>query len=1063
MHKLKIALVLLTMSIAAAAAAAGPVSVVSASASHDARDVLLVQAGGERVRVIVEFTSPPLVLLPQTLHAQSGARATLERFRRDLTPSLTAHSAAPRRAAIEREYVNTLSGAAVVVDHETLALVRRLPYVSRVTPDAPVKGLVEPGVAAVRAPEVWAELGTRGAGVTVAIIDTGVDYLHPMLGGGIGPGYKVAGGHDFVNDDADPMDDAGHGTHVAGIVAANSSELLGVAPDAKLIAYKVLGMFGDGQMSNVIAALERCVDPNGDGDFSDRVDVANLSLGGAGNPDDPVSRAADAAVAAGVVVVAAAGNAGAAQSIGSPGAAQRAITVGAVDAAGSMVLPFSSRGPSAVRYALKPDVVAPGASVISTRAGGGTIGMSGTSMAAPHVAGVAALLRALHPAWTPDDIKSALVSTAHATPDANVMAAGAGLVDARRAAAAAVAIVPASLSFAMTDGSTALTSQQMTFTVTNRAEDARTFRAAASGLRDGLSLNVAPREWTLNPGEERMVRVTLEVDHAKIPFPEDRSFAYGGMIEVETGGVPLHVPWAFAKGLRLQVRYAGDDFAAAIAWDEDGPLEAVPYVDVNVFEMLVMPGSWDIAVLTSPLDRRPPALMLFENQQLRTSREYAVSDADAPFLASFHSYDETGAPLQPAGQTLCGSFRAVTIPARKRGMILWSPEGAFDLRLGAMNNAVEIAGIDTCFDPSSARAHHVQYEKSYGIAANVQRSAGGTALVSRMIEARFPPPLSGERFLTFRAPAYLDSVPAGFGLELSAQVEERQWTGTVWITPEPEGALQFLPSFVIQTRIPGGGTQIEGAPMRVVSGTIETFRGRDAATPVSAGALELGSGPFAPRFTLEPYNANLFISPRAAGPLDEELWTDSNQELYDEAGNVIARGFILIDPQSLGRRLMFMQEEMTHAVLGFPARMTLTATFGGADEDRDAPSLTSIAIVDGARKRIAELIPSRAKAHLLFSASDASLLEGRTSVAVRPSGGDAWTSLPVTVTGHEDQSRDELGREPRGTLFETRLPLLADGPYDLEIRVEDSAGHVSTVRIAPAFAVGGGHARAVRH
>jgi hypothetical protein len=129
MHKLKIALLLLTMSTAAADDEGSRVSV---RASGDARDILLVPAGGARMRVIVEFTSPPLVLLPRALHAHSDARATLERFRRDLTPSLTAHSGAPQRAAIEHEYTNTLSGAAIVADHETLALVRRLPYVSRV-------------------------------------------------------------------------------------------------------------------------------------------------------------------------------------------------------------------------------------------------------------------------------------------------------------------------------------------------------------------------------------------------------------------------------------------------------------------------------------------------------------------------------------------------------------------------------------------------------------------------------------------------------------------------------------------------------------------------------------------------------------------------------------------------------------------------------------------------------------------------------------------------------------------------------------------------------------------
>lgn len=1056
MRKLPIVLLLFTATVAAA-----PVSRVSVRGTDRAKNMLVVPAGGERVRVIVELASPPLVTLPQALRAQSGTRTTLDRFRRDLTPSLATHSGARPRASIEHEYTNTLSGAAVVVDRETLDLVRRLPYVSRVTKDAPVTALVEPGVAAVRAPEVWTELGTRGAGVTVAIVDTGIDYRHPMLGGGIGPGFKVAGGYDFVNDDADPMDDAGHGTHVAGIVAASASELLGVAPDATLIAYKVLDGFGGGQMSDVIAALERCVDPNGDGDFSDRVDVANLSLGGAGTPDDPASRAVDAAAAAGVVVVVSAGNGGVAQSIGSPGAAQRAITVGAVDASNALA-PFSSRGPSAVRYALKPDVVAPGHFVVSTQAGGGTIALSGTSMAAPHVAGVAALLLALHPAWTPDDVKSALVSTAHATPGAAVMAAGAGLVDARLAAEASVAIAPASLSFAMMDGSTPSTSQRMTFTVANRGDAARTFRATASGLRDGLSLTLTPQEWTLQPGESRTVDALLEADHAILPFPADGSFAYGGRIGLETGGSALSVPWAVTKGLRLHVRYEGEDFAEVIAWDEASRLAGVPPVDVNVFEMLVMPGSWDIAVFAPSRDQRPPAMLMLEHQQIQTSRDLTVSGEDAAFLATFRSSDENGAPLQRDGEPFCGSFRSVTIPSRDRGVILWSPDGELDLRLGAMSDAVEIGGVDACFDPSSSRAYHLQYEKSYGIAADVHRTAGGPALVSRRIEVRFPSDSPSRRYLALRAPLYVDGLPAGIFLDSSAPVD-REWNGTVWITPEPEGALQFLPTLAMYD---GQSATLESAPLRVADGRIETFRGREMTAPAAAGPLRLGSGPFAPRPLLEPWldDGTLLLTSRSIGPLEEDLLMGSaSRELQDAAGNVIGTGFITFDPQLLDSRLTYREEATTHQILGVPAHTTLTATLGGAIADREPPFLTSFAIVNEAGQKLIERIPSHTNARLTFSASDASLLEGRTSVGVRPSGGPSWTTLPVDVTGHEDGSLIELRREPRGTLFESALPLLPNGSYDLEIRIEDSAGHVSTLRIEPAFAVGGVRGRAVRH
>ncbi|GAG79470.1 unnamed protein product, partial [marine sediment metagenome] len=219
-------------------------------------------------------------------------------------------------------------------------------------------------------------------------------------------------GYDFVNDDEDPMDDYGHGTHCAGIAAGNGN-VKGVAPDAILYAYKVLNEMGGGTEADVILGIERAVDPNNDDDFSDCIDVISMSLGGYGNPDDPASQAVDNAVENGVVVVISAGNSGPSQkTIRSPGTSRKAITVGAscktVDIGtdnycSSAVSSFSSRGPVVWKEGsmIKPDVIAPGVNIISTVRNGGYESNSGTSMAAPHVAGAAALLIQAHSDWLP--------------------------------------------------------------------------------------------------------------------------------------------------------------------------------------------------------------------------------------------------------------------------------------------------------------------------------------------------------------------------------------------------------------------------------------------------------------------------------------------------------------------------------------------------------------------------------------------------------------------------------------------------------------------------------------
>ncbi len=234
---------------------------------------------------------------------------------------------------------------------------------------------------------------------------------------------KVIGGYDFVNNDNDPMDDNGHGTHCAGISAGDGA-LKGVAPGAKLYAYKILNSNGLGSGDQIISAIEMAVDPNQDGDFSDHVDVISMSLGGLGNPDDPMSKAVDNAVEAGVIAAIAAGNNGPNErTINSPGTSRKAITVGAVDKNDNIPY-FSSRGP--VKWInghmVKPDVVAPGVSICAAQYNSAWneskclddnhVAISGTSMATPHVAGAAALLKQKNPGWTPGEIKTALRNTA---------------------------------------------------------------------------------------------------------------------------------------------------------------------------------------------------------------------------------------------------------------------------------------------------------------------------------------------------------------------------------------------------------------------------------------------------------------------------------------------------------------------------------------------------------------------------------------------------------------------------------------------------------------------------
>jgi len=166
-----------------------------------------------------------------------------------------------------------------------------------------------------------------GSGTTIAIIDTGIDYGLADLGGGFGDGFKVVDGYDFVNGDADPMDDNYHGTHVAGIAAGTgASTVTGAAPRAQLTAYKVLDDQGSGYLSDVLLGIEAAADPAS----AHPADVINMSLGSNDDGTDPVSIAAGNATRSGVLVVAAAGNSGpTAATVGAPAIAADVLAVGA--------------------------------------------------------------------------------------------------------------------------------------------------------------------------------------------------------------------------------------------------------------------------------------------------------------------------------------------------------------------------------------------------------------------------------------------------------------------------------------------------------------------------------------------------------------------------------------------------------------------------------------------------------------------------------------------------------------------------------------------------------------
>ena len=679
-----------TVLIATAALLATSVTTADASPRRSPR---VAQSPVRPVKVIVQLSGTP------ALRGTAGrARPSIVATHQRVAALDAEHAAFEQRLSaagihpqITENFTQSLNALALTVPADAVARLRATPGVRAVYPDVVMHASIDPDVSTVRAPTEWRRQdahgrAVEGAGETIAVIDTGIDYTDPDLGGGFGPGYRVVGGYDFVNNDDDPMDDNGHGTHVAGIIAGDAAApggRTGVAPQSRLTAYKVLDAKGYGNESRIIAGLEAAIDV----DNPHRADVVNMSLSGNPDPHDPLEQSAEQAVRDGVVVVVAAGNNGPGESsVGSPAEAPGVLAVGAsvsgiqvptvtvtspvhhalrverlplsadppaqpedlnvidvgdgsperydgVDATGAAVLidyndetlpdtiataerhgvaailyatadyyapgggglpgfaaglsddpdklevpavtldpadgtdlrswlgsgpvhvqiggvdatdqmaSFSAHGPALGSYALKPDLVAPGVEIGSTWLHGAYADDSGTSMAAPHVAGAAALVRQAHPGWSAAQVEAALTGGAHLLPGQNGVTQGGGRLDVAAAASLPALASPriADLGLADLSGARVAKSTQVRITnVTAHPEVLRMSTRPATG--SGASATVSPRRLDLRAGSSAMVQ--LQVSGARSAEPRDLT---GWMRVASTGAPTLKVPFLLAE------------------------------------------------------------------------------------------------------------------------------------------------------------------------------------------------------------------------------------------------------------------------------------------------------------------------------------------------------------------------------------------------------------------------------------------------------------------------------------------------------------------------------------
>ena len=414
--------------------------------------------------------------LDKTLSERAGKHGTSRVIIR-IKPGADASSEVKKLGGKLGRRLGSINGQVIEISNAALEKLAERSEILSLHHDRPTGGELNRAAVTVGARAVQSEFGYNGAGIGVAVIDSGITAYHDDLTyqGSSSlvrtlAGQRTAVFVDFVNGRSTRYDDNGHGTHVAGIIAGNGLDSFGaragVAPAAHLIGLKVLDQNGRGVISNVIAALDWVIANKG----AHNIRVINLSVGAAVTESyqtDPLTLAAKRAVDAGVVVVTAAGNLGKNAAghvqyggITAPGNAPWVLTVGAsthngtVSRSDDAMALYSSRGPTAIDFEAKPDVVAPGTGTVSLSDPAslmyatkidyllkGTLfgsykpylSLTGTSMAAPVVTGTVALMLQANPTLTPNMVKAIVQYTAQQYPGYDALTQGAGFLNTRGA------------------------------------------------------------------------------------------------------------------------------------------------------------------------------------------------------------------------------------------------------------------------------------------------------------------------------------------------------------------------------------------------------------------------------------------------------------------------------------------------------------------------------------------------------------------------------------------------------------------------------------------------------
>ncbi|MDP4197414.1 MAG: S8 family serine peptidase, partial [Bacteroidota bacterium] len=873
----------------------------------------------EVVDLIVEFTDAPMFIQQKQNALKkvsiSQFQAKQNQFTNDLSRlyenSNKAYSLTFSKPQKKREYHKIFNGASLSCPRVMIAAIASLPYIKKVYLDEEVKATLNESVKIIGADSVWFNYKDQGDSVIVGIIDTGIDYMHPALGRGFGKGYKVIGGYDFVNKDNDPIDDEGHGTHVAGIVAGNSDSLKGVAPKALLVAYKALNSAGRGVSSDIIAAIEKTVDPNDDDNSDDKLDVVNMSLGNSrGDPFDPMSIAVNNAVKQGVTFCIAAGNDGEYRMIGSPGTAELAITVGATDKQDKLTY-FSSKGPVKKTYIVKPEILAPGMYIKSSLPGGNYGSKSGTSMASPHAAGVCALLKHMHKDWSPEMIKSAIMSSAKDL-SLDEMSQGAGRLNALKAMNVTTLAYSPILNFGIDTLNSSTWTKSDTITITNRSASFQSYNVNIRGIKSGITITPDQSNFILQAGESRQLIFTLTVDNNTVPNVVSNTFSYSGKVEINGSRDTLKLPWSFLKSPIFFISFDIPVLECVIYNGAIGFATEYPWhsTDMCSFEAPLASGKYNIFVkfINQNNDKAEYLYVCRRDIETKGYKSIIINSSEANKEIYLKGVDESGRELS----SLPNSIKRVNFfeTMKNCAFVFAGVYSANDpvIRSSVLPDSFAIwAGQFQVDTDNEHKVRMINYPAITGIKENITFTNSPNDFLKQNISLTLPPD-SGSACAVFTCSGFFPDEQYYINGTL---IYDKNWSGALYMTPQLRNDFYYSASLYAFQKS-ADLTQLSGyyppsplyytKPFMTKDDSIMCYsglKGPDIFVSWNNGAMNFGDGPIFPVWEdksspFSKYGSSdyrLYFRPNFYGQLNEIRVLDvkhSTYTIYDSQNKIVA-------------------------------------------------------------------------------------------------------------------------------------------------------------------------------